>query len=146
MMTQTNPFAAFQKFAAFKAPAAFDAEAVSAFYRKNFETLVQVNAVLTEGARIAANRSAEILKDTAAEAPVALRSVFEGKNPNDFVANQADFVKRGFERATANARELADIVTKVQSEALDIVTKRLAAGLDEVAGSAKSAKKVVAAA
>jgi phasin family protein len=144
MTTQTNPFAAFEKFAAFKGPAAFDSETVSAFYRKNFETLVQVNAVLTEGARVAANRSAEILKDAAAEAPVAFRSVFEGKSANDFVANQADLVKRGFERATVHARELSEIVTKTQSEALDIVTKRVAAGLDEVAGSAKRVRTVAA--
>jgi phasin family protein len=144
-MTQTNPFAAFQKFAAFKAPAAFDMESVTAFYRKNLETLAQVNAVLTESARVAAGRSAEILKDVAAEAPVALRSVFNGKNPNDFVANQADLVKRGIERATANAQELTGIVTKAQAEALDIVTKRVAAGLDEVAGSAKRVTAAAAA-
>jgi phasin family protein len=137
MAPQANPFAAFQNFTAFKAPAAFDASAVSAFYQKNFETLVQVNAVLTEGARVVAARNAEILKDVAAEAPIALRSVFEGKSPTDVVANQADFVKRGIERVTANARELAEIVAKAQSEAVDITAKRIATSLDEVAGAAK---------
>src|SRR4051794_2398552 len=109
-MTTHNPFAAFQTFPAFKAPAAFDASAVSAFYQQNyqktFETLVQANTVLTEGARAVATRNAEILKDVAAEAPGALRSIFEGKNPNEVIAHQAEFVKRGIERATANAREL----------------------------------------
>jgi phasin family protein len=137
MTTQANPFAAFQNFTAFQAPAAFDASAVSAFYQKNFETLVQANAVLTEGAQTVATRNAEILKDVAAEAPGALRSVIEGKNPNEFIANQVDVVKRGIERATANARELAEIVAKAQSEAVDIIAKRVAASLDEVAGAAK---------
>jgi hypothetical protein len=46
-------------------------------------------------------------------------------------------VKRGIERATANARELAEIVATAQSEAVDIIAKRVATSLDEVAGAAK---------
>jgi phasin family protein len=136
---QINPYAAFKKFTAFKAPAAFNAEAVSAFYQTNFETLVQANTVLTEAAQLVASRSTEMLTDVAAEVPVAFRSLFDGKSPTDVVASQADFMKRGIERATANARELAAIVAKAQSEALDIVSKRVAASLDTVAGAAKQA-------
>jgi phasin family protein len=136
---QINPYAAFKKFTAFKAPAALNAEAVSAFYQTNFETLVQANTVLTEAAQLVASRSTEMLTDVAAEVPVAFRSLFDGKSPTDVVASQADFMKRGIERATANARELAAIVAKAQSEALDIVSKRVAASLDTVAGAAKQA-------
>jgi phasin family protein len=137
-MIQTNPFAAFETFAAFtKGPAAFNAEAVSAFYQKNFETLIQANAVLTEGARVVAGRGTEILQGVAKEAPDAFRGVLAAKTPAEFVANQAELAKRSIERATAQARELADVVTKAQYEALDIVSKRVFAGLDEVAGSAK---------
>jgi phasin family protein len=140
MTIQTTPFAAFEKFAAFaKAPTTVNAEAVSAFYQKNFETLVQANAVLTEGARVAAGRGTEIQKEAATEASVALRSAFGVKTPSDVVANQADLVKRGIERATTSARELAEIVTKAQAEALDLIAKRVAANLDEVAGAAKQA-------
>jgi phasin family protein len=114
---------------------------VSAFYQQNyqktFETLVQANLVLTEGARAVATRNAAILTDVVAEAPGALRSVFEGKNPNEVIAHQAEVVKRGIERATANARELAEIVATAQSEAVDIIAKRVATSLDEVAGAAR---------
>ena len=140
MTNQINPFALFETFTGFaKAPAAFTAETVSALYQKNIKALAQANAVLTEGAQAVASRSAEILKDATADAPVAFRSVFDGTSPNDIVANQAESVKRGIERTTANARELAAIVTKAHSEALDIIAKRVAASLDEVAGAAKQA-------
>jgi phasin family protein len=141
MTPHANPFAAFQTFPAFKAPTAFDASAVSAFYQQNyqktFETLVQANLVLTEGARAVATRNTAILTDVVAEAPGALRSVVEGKNPNEVIATQADIMKRGIERAMANARELAEIVATAQSEAVDIIAKRVATSLDEVAGAAR---------
>jgi phasin family protein len=60
--------------------------------------------------------------------------------PADFKpADQIATVKSGYEQAVNNARELAEIALKAQSEAVDVLTKCMMANIDDLKSLAKAA-------
>ena len=53
---------------------------------------------------------------------------------------QADLVKLAFEKALSNARELAELVAKSNSEAAEVINKRVSESLEEVKAVVTKAK------
>ena len=47
-------------------------------------------------------------------------------------AKQADLLKRTYERAVSNTRELSDLIQRSNGEALDLLNKRFTEAVDEV--------------
>ena len=136
-MDFTKMFAAFgipgvdmtKMFANFNAPNV-DMQSLMSSQRKNIEALTQANKVALEGMQALFKRQAEILKQSIEETTAATRDLASG-SAQDKVAKQTDIAKQAFERALANARELSEIVTKANGEAVDLLNKRFAAMLDE---------------
>src|SRR5262249_17219980 len=62
----------------------------------------------------------------------AMREVMAAGSPEDKAARQTELAKEAFERAIANMRELAEMVTKAQTEANEVITKRGTESLDEM--------------
>jgi phasin family protein len=53
-------------------------------------------------------------------------------SPKETIAKQAEFIKKAFEAAVANARELAEIAEKSNKEAFDIIRRRTSETLEEI--------------
>ena len=77
-------------------------------------------------------RQGEILSETMSTATSAVQELTGITSAQEFTAKQVDLTKTAFEKAFANIHELADAVVKSADEALDIINKRIAEGLDEV--------------
>ncbi|HWK44150.1 MAG TPA: phasin family protein [Stellaceae bacterium] len=136
MQKTTNPFFDMDVtkiMAEFKVPGA-DVETLMASQRKNIEALTQANRLAIEGIQTVARRQAEILRQGFEEATSHLREMMQPSSPEDRVAKQTDIAKRALEKAIANARELAEIVGKANSEAFDIINRRMSESMDEVRG------------
>ena len=116
-------------FANFSAPGV-DMQSLMSSQRKNIEALTQANKVALEGMQAVFRRQAEILKQSIEETTSATRDLSSG-TAQDKVAKQTDIAKHAFEKALANARELSEIVTKANGEAVDLLNKRFSAMLDE---------------
>lgn len=123
-------------FAGFTLPG-FDVEAVLASQRKNIEALTQANQLAVEGVQAVARRQAEIAREAIDEASTVLREIVQPTAPEERVAKQADLLKQTFERGLANARELALMLAKANTEAFDVVAKRVAQGFEEIREEAK---------
>lgn len=123
-------------FAGFTLPG-FDVEAVLASQRKNIEALTQANQLAVEGVQAVARRQAEIAREAIDEASTVLREIVQPTAPEDRVAKQAELLKQTFERGLANARELALMLAKANTEAFDVVAKRVAQGFEEICDEAK---------
>lgn len=123
-------------FAGFTLPG-FDVEAVLASQRKNIEALTQANQLAVEGVQAVARRQAEIAREAIDEASTVLREIVQPTAPEDRVAKQAELLKQTFERGLANARELALMLAKANTEAFDVVAKRVAQGFEEIRDEAK---------
>lgn len=123
-------------FAGFTLPG-FDVEAVLASQRKNIEALTQANQLAVEGVQAVARRQAEIAREAIDEASAALREFVQPTAPEDRIAKNAELLKQSFERSLANARELTLLLAKANTEAFDVVAKRLAQGFEEIRDEAK---------
>ncbi|MBI1778145.1 MAG: phasin family protein [Proteobacteria bacterium] len=109
-----------------------DYEALMTSQRRNIEALTQANQLAVEGMQAVAKRQAEIMRQTMEETGRAMQALMQSTTPEDRMAKQTDMVKSAFERAIANMRELAELVTKSNAEAFQLVNQRVTDSLDEL--------------
>ena len=118
-------------FAQFKVPGV-DVESILATQRKNIEALTKANQVAVEGLQAIGRRQVEIIRSSLTDSAAQMRDLFQTLKPEERVAKQTEIAKKGIEKAIADARELAEIVSKAQNEAFEVLNKRLSESLDEV--------------
>lgn len=103
-----------------------------AIQRKNMEALVAANQLAAEGFQTVARRQAEILRESVEDFTSGLKELMRSGSPEANAAKQAEVAKRAFERAMSNFRELAELATKSNSEAMDLLGKRMMQSIDEM--------------
>ncbi|MBV8167763.1 MAG: phasin family protein [Alphaproteobacteria bacterium] len=115
----------------FKMPGV-DVDKMVSAQKKNVEALTSANQLAAEGFQAVARRQAEILRQTFEEAGKSMRDLMEHSAPEDRMAKQTELAKTAFEAALSNMRELAEMVTKANAEAFDVINRRVAESLDEL--------------
>ncbi len=118
-----------------------DFEALAAAQRRNIEALTAANQLAFEGMQAVVRRQTEILRQTMEEASAAVAELTSVGAPEEKAAKQAELVKVAFEKALANMKELAEMVAKSNTEASEIVAKRVSESLDEVKSLIATTKK-----
>jgi phasin family protein len=119
-----------------------DFDAVVALQRKNIEALTSANQVAFEGVKAFAQRQAEIAREAVEEFSKVAKEFTSAGSPEEKLAKQAEVAKAGFEHALSNVRELTDMVQKANVQAIDVISKRVAANFDDVkAAITKAVKK-----
>lgn len=118
----------------------FDVDAVLEAQRRNVEALTAANLAATEGVRALAKRQSEILQQSLDAGKKAFAKLGKAGSPQDAAANQAQVAKEVFEKAVANAGELTALVAKTNAEAAEVITARIAEGLDEIKEQAETHK------
>jgi phasin family protein len=113
-------------------PALPDMEAVLSTYRRNLEVLSQANRVALEGAQAVAKRHMEILQQTMAELTENVQALAAIESPQAKAAKQAELLKRAYERAVGNTKELSDLIRHANAEALGLLNRRFMETMDEV--------------
>lgn len=127
-------------FAELKFPAMPDMEAFTTATRRNMEALTAANRVALEGAQAVARRHMEIMQQSMAEMSDAVRSFAGADTPQAKAARQAELLKRAYERAVANLKELRDLIQRSNEEALGLLNRRFTEAMDEVKAMAEKAK------
>lgn len=127
-------------FADLKLPAMPNAEALMAAQKRNMEAFTAANRIALEGAQAVAKRHMEIMQQTMAELIETMRGFSSPQSPQDSATHNADILKRSYERAVANAKELSDLIQRSNSEALATLNKRFAEAMDEVKSLVEKAK------
>ena len=115
-----------------------DLDSIVASSRKNIEALTQANRIAFEGFQAVAKRQVEIMRETMTEAASVLRNVMSGSPTDAKVAPEV--LKKAFEAALANMRELAEMTSKANSEAFDVIQKRVADSIEELKSLTAKAK------
>jgi phasin family protein len=142
-----NPFLDFdmqamQKMMADMKMPAFDWEAILAANRRNMEAFAQANQLAAEGAQAIIRRQGEILKASMEDANRTMKTMLADGSPEDRIARQTDAIKTAFEQAISNYREMVEMASKSNAEAMAVMSKRVAESLDEVKSlMAKSTKR-----
>jgi phasin family protein len=124
-----------------KAPS-FDLDAVFALQRKNVEAFTAANQLAFDGIKAVAQRQAEIARKAFEEFGKVTKELTTAGTPEDKFAKQADLAKSAFEDALVNVRETFETLQKSQSDAVDVLSKRVVANFEDVkAAVSKVAKK-----
>ena len=123
-------------FAGFTFPG-LDVESIVAAQRKNLEALTQANQLAVEGVQAVARRQVEIAREAVDEVSSLVREWTQPGAPEERIAKNAEYAKQAFEKGVANARELAELVTKANTEAFSVIQKRVAEGFEELRDYAK---------
>ncbi|MFZ4789611.1 MAG: phasin family protein [Candidatus Competibacteraceae bacterium] len=112
----------------------FDMDAIMAAQRKNIEALTAANQTAVQGMQAVAQRQAEILSQAMNEVSLIAQQLSGSGNPQELTAKQTELARKGFEQALANARELAELVSKSNTDAFAIINKRVTESLQELKG------------
>ncbi len=124
-----------------KAPS-FDFDAAFALQRKNVEAFTAANQVAFDGVKAVASRQAEIARKAFEEFGKVTKELTAAGTPEDKFAKHADLAKSAFQDALVNIRETVDTLQKSQAEAVDVLSKRVVANIEEMkAAVAKVATK-----
>ena len=115
----------------FKIPG-IDVAAIMESRRKDIEALTTANRQAYEGMQLLAQRQAEMLREAMAEWQAATQQMMSGQTPSAGAAKQAELGKQALEKALANMRELAEMATKSQTQAWEVVNQRFHENLEEL--------------
>jgi len=109
--------------------------------RKNLEAFSNANRLAIAGVQALAQRQAEILRSAIDEARTGAEQLASAGSPEDRMAKQAEFAKHAYETAVANMRELTDLTTKANNEAIELLSSRFVESLDEVSTAIRKGAK-----
>jgi phasin family protein len=111
-----------------------DSSALLAAHRRNMEVLSNANRLALEGAQAVARRHMEIMQQTMTELSEHVRELSVTETPQAKAARQAELVKKSYERAVANIRDLSDLIQRSNAEALHVLSDRFKEAMDEIKG------------
>lgn len=114
-----------------KSPVA-DIEQIVSIQRRNFEAITAANQMTVEGIQSVVRRQAEIVRETLEDASSMLSDLTAAGTPEDKIIRQLERVKRAYDNAMSNVRELAELAAKSNGEAVDVVTNRISDSIDEI--------------
>ena len=118
-----------------------DLDAVAQSQRKNIEALTQANQLALEGTQAWMRRNMELARQGMEDLQAMMSELTKPNGSmEDRIARQADFSKKAIEKGLANFRDLADLVTKANTDAMNVLTKRVTESLEEVRDYTKDAK------
>jgi phasin family protein len=129
-------------FSEMKMPAVPDMEALMHAQRRNMEAMSAANRIALEGAQAVAKRHMEIMQQTMTEMTETMRAFASSETPQAKAAKQADLLKRAYERAVSNTKELSDLIARSNGEAITTLNKRFAEAMDEVKQLVSHAKTI----
>ena len=115
----------------FKVPGV-DVSAIMEARRKDIEAVVAANRQAYEGMQLLGQRQTEMLNEAMAEWQAATKDMMSVQSPEAGAAKQAELGKQTFEKALSNMRELADMATKSQTQAWEVVNRRFHENLEEL--------------
>lgn len=128
-------------FAEMKMPMMPDMEAFLSAHRRNMETLSAANRVALEGAQAVARRHMEIMQQTMAEMAETMQALASPEPPQTKTTKQAELMKRAYEHAVSNLKEISELIQKSNGEALGILNTRFTEAVEEIKTLTEKAQK-----
>jgi phasin family protein len=109
-----------------------DWQELMASQQKNVEALTRANQVLLEGAQAVIQREVEILQKAMQEFAEASRELMQEGDPQAQTQKRLELARTSFEAALRNMRELAEMASRANREALETINKRAMESFDEI--------------
>ena len=109
-----------------------DWQEVMASQQKNVAALTRANQLMLEGAQAVVQREMEILQKAMAEAVEASQELMKQGDPKASAARRLELARASFEAALNNMRELAEMASRSNREALEVINQRALESFEEI--------------
>jgi len=100
--------------------------------RKNFATMTSLNTAAVEQMKTIAQRQGDMVRAAMEDFSKHGSEVLAAATVEEKAAKQIDFMKKSYESAITNSKELAELYTKGQSDAVTALSARVAELTEEV--------------
>ena len=100
--------------------------------RKNFATMTSLNSAAVEQMKAIAQRQGDMVRAAMEDFSKHGSEVLAAATVEEKAAKQIDFMKKTYESAITNSKELADLYTKGQADAVTALSARVAELTEEV--------------
>ena len=100
--------------------------------RKNFATMTSLNTAAVEQMKTIAQRQGDMVRAAMEDFSKHGSEVLAAATVEEKAAKQIDFMKKSYESAITNSKELADLYTKGQTDAVTALSARVAELTEEV--------------
>jgi phasin family protein len=100
--------------------------------RKNFATMTSLNTAAVEQMKTIAQRQGDMVRAAMEDFSKHGSEVLAAATVEEKAAKQIDFIKKSYDSAIINTKELADLYTKGQAEAVTALSARVAELTEEV--------------
>ena len=111
--------------------ASVDTDTLLAAHRRNVEALTSASQILADGVKTLTQRQAEIVQARMSAFGQKVETSVKAKEIAP-VDGQIDEVKSAYEQFLADSKELMEIVTKAQADALQVVNHCVLANFDDM--------------
>jgi phasin family protein len=91
-----------------------------------------------QGAQAVFRRQVELVREAFDKFGAVSKDFVAPGSAEEKLAKQAELSKAAFESALANAREIGELVQKTSEDAIEVISKRVAANFDEVKAALKT--------
>lgn len=118
---------------------AVDMQQLSAIASKNYEAMTAANNLAIEGLQTIAKRQAQIVQNAITEAKSIASELAAAGTPEEKILRQVDLIKESYEQCLSNTKELAELCAKSNSEAANVISKRISGSIDELKDATKKA-------
>lgn len=113
------------------ANAQVDVKTLMDTHRKNTQAFSEAMKVTGEGMQAYAQRCAELMSQFVEDQSTLAKEMMSEGSPEEKISKQTDLIKKNYDKSVGNVQELADLLSKSNQEATDLINKRIAASLNE---------------
>lgn len=136
-MPSKNQYNDFMRmFSEFKAPT-MDMNSLFSTQRRNIEAFSSAGQTMVEGVQAASRRQTEVMKDCVEGCIRVTKDMMTTPSPETNTAKQVDFARSMYETMVQNSREICETVYKSCFEAYELLNKRAAESMEEMARVAR---------
>jgi phasin family protein len=128
----TGPFVDFTKVLEQFKVSGIDMKSLIEARRDDIAALTQANQVAYDGMQELVRKQTEILRTTMEGVQTAAKEMVKGFQTVALAGQPKELVEQAVQKAFANMRELAEVATKTQTEALTIISNRAMQNVEEM--------------
>lgn len=110
----------------------FDMKTIIDAQRKNVQAMTEAQQLAMESMQAIAQRQSEIISQMVEDQSKMAQEMMGDGTPEEKISRNADLFKNTYERTIGNVRELADMLSKSNTEATDIINKRISDSMGEI--------------
>ena len=121
-----------------------DVSSLMETHRKNTQAATDAMKVAGEGMQAYAQRCTELMSQLMEDQSKLANELMSEGSPEEKISKQADLIQKSYDKSVGNVKELADLVSKSNQEAGELINKRVSASLNEIKGALSEKKSASA--